>query len=322
MDTISEQFTEGVAAKVRLDLLSYLTIKAYDKYQLDNDSQKIATLNNNFLYPTDYESVNDVVERLRSTAVGQDNFFLDNFVIIEKASDSSNTTGLNLANANTFRKLSPSQKVDLQNDFAKLYGSLSTKNDAMSIVNYIMVKDGLQIGYNSLIEAISPYILSSYLDQITSVELALKEEISYESVFDMSVEELTDEFKDGYLLSNINGPKLVTLETSQNQPLPSEFRWDRVNKKLLDFRNEMDGEVVNRKEYIRIADTNLATNNTKYYTFKFNEIAEDSSFSYDQVESMGSNLQTGIGFMFGERPSYQTVRDYINNNDNRRYNTS
>ena len=316
LDTISEQFTEGVAAKVRLDLLSYLTIKAYDKYQLDNDSQKIATLNNNFLYPTDYESVNDVVERLRSTAVGQDNFFLDNFVIIEKASDSSNTTGLNLANANTFRKLSPSQKVDLQNDFAKLYGSLSTKNDAMSIVNYIMVKDGLQIGYNSLIEAISPYILSSYLDQITSVELALKEEISYESVFDMSVEELTDEFKDGYLLSNINGPKLVTLETSQNQPLPSEFRWDRVNKKLLDFRNEMDGEVVNRKEYIRIADTNLATNNTKYYTFKFNEIAEDSSFSYDQVESMGSNLQTGIGFMFGERPSYQTVRDYINNNDN------
>jgi len=311
MDTNNVSFTEEVRANIRLDLLSYLTIKAYQKNQLDNDSQKVATLNNNFLYPTDYESVTDVVDRLRLTEGGQDNFFLDNFVILERANEIDNSSGLNLANANTFRKLSPSQKVDLQNDFAKLYGSLETKNDVMSILNYIMVKDGLQLKYMSLLEAVSPFILSSYLDQINSVEKALRAgSATFESVFGMSFVELQSEFKDGYLASNINGAKLVTYEISPLASLPKEVKWNRKEKTA----SIAYSSNATAKEFFRIGVSSI-DGITKYHTFKARDLTQSNNKAmvYDEIEPMGSNQQWGGGFMFGDRASYQQVRTYVKN---------
>ena len=312
MDTNNTSFTEEVRADIRIDLLSYLTIKAYQKNQLDNDNQKAATLSNKFLYPTDYESINDVVDKLRLTPEGQDNFFLDNFVINQRASDIDNNTGLNLANANTFRKLNASQKVDLQNDFAKLYGSLQTKNDAISILNYIMVKDGMQLAYNSLLEAVSPFIMSSYLDQINSVEKALRDEISFESVFGMELAELQVEFQQGYLSSNINGAKLVTYEIDPMKQLPKEVTWNRKEKTAsIAYAN-----TASVKEFIRIAVSSIE-GITRFYTFQARDLnqSNNKAIIYDEIEPMGSNQQWAGGFMFGDRSTYKQVRTYVKNNN-------
>ena len=62
MDTKSRQFTEQVQADIRLDLLSYLTIKAYQHIGTENNPQSIASLSNDILYPGDYKSIVDIIE--------------------------------------------------------------------------------------------------------------------------------------------------------------------------------------------------------------------------------------------------------------------
>ena len=219
----SIEFTQETRAKISRDLLSYLTIKAYQQNKLNNDPQSVATLNNNLIYPGGgYESINDVIDRMRTTEAGQNNFFLDNFAISEKATDSKNQTGLNLVNANTFRSLNAGQKVDLQNSFAKLYGSLETKDDALSIINYIMVKDGLQVGYASLLEAVSPFTMDSYLSQIETANKALRtdDDANIKKVFGLNKAELESDFVNNYLQSNINGPLLYTISRNDEGLLP------------------------------------------------------------------------------------------------------
>ena len=307
MNIDSIGFNEDTIQDISLDLLSYITIKAYQKNQQDNDQQKVATLSNNILYPTDYESINSIVERMKTTEVGQNNFFLDNFALSLKANDISNQSGLNILEANTWRNLSPAQKVDLQTDFARLYGSLQTKNDALSILNYVMVKDGLQVKYASLFEAMSPFIMNNYLEQINSAELALRGQASFESVFGLTEEALTEEFKTGYLLSNNSGPKLFTfnrfLETGQ---LPKGLKLEdtklSIDKKNFDPNQE--------PLYVRIGSENITTGVTIYKTYML-ENSEGNSLTYTEVETMGSNQQTAIGFLFGDRPTYAKVREYV-----------
>lgn len=129
---------------------------------------------------------------------------------------------MNLLNANTFRSLNAGQKVDLQNSFAKLYGSLETKNDALSIINYIMVKDGLQLGYASLLEAISPFTMDSYLSQIETANKALRtdDDANIKKVFGLNKNQLETDFVTNYLQSNINGPLLYTIGRSETGSLP------------------------------------------------------------------------------------------------------
>ena len=306
MDTNKSDFNEEVMSKVRLDLLSYLTIKAFQKNGLDNNPQSVATLSNDIIYPTELDSIVDIIERLRTTPEGKDNFFLDNYVITTEASDSP--AGFNQANSNTFRQLNAGQKIQLQNDFAKLYGAIETRNDAMSIVNYEMVKGGLQLGYGSILSVMSPVVLTTYLDQIPSVEKALRDELKYEDVFGASIEDLTQDFVNGYLLSNANNPKLNTYETDDLTSLPQGITFNIKTKEA-----KITGEDQTIK-YFRIGVTSVMAG-TIYRTYRYN--AEKSTIKdaiYDEVDTMGSNQQNGIGFMFGERPTYREVRTYVKDN--------
>jgi len=310
VNTDSIEFTEETRAKISRDLLSYLTIKAYQQNKLNNDPQSVATLNNNLVYPGGgYESINDIVNRLRTTEAGQNNFFLDNFAISEKASDAKNQSGLNLLNANTFRSLNAGQKVDLQNSFAKLYGSLETKNDALSIINYIMVKDGLQLGYASLLEAISPFTMDSYLSQIETANKALRtdDDANIKKVFGLNKNQLETDFVTNYLQSNINGPLLYTIGRSETGSLPKgvsikdnniTIKWDDMGKG-------------SPKDFVRLRFEDIQTGYVSYKTYMSTNKDDSTIKVYEEIETKGSNQQNPIGFMFGERPTYKAVRDAI-----------
>ena len=306
----SIEFTEETKAKISRDLLSYLTIKAYEQNKLNNDPQSVATLNNNLVYPGGgYESINDVVDRMRTTEAGQNNFFLDNFAISVKATDAKNQSGLNLLNANTFRSLNAGQKVDLQNSFAKLYGSLETKDDALSIINYIMVKDGLQVGYASLLEAISPFTMDSYLSQIETANKALRtdDDANIKKVFGLNRTQLESDFVNNYLQSNINGPLLYTINRSEIGALPKGISI-KENKITIKWE-DMYG--TSPKDFVRLKLEDIATGFVTYKTYMSTTQDESTTKVYEEIETKGSNQQSPIGFMFGERPTYKAVRQAI-----------
>ena len=325
LNTDSREFTEETMQDVRVDLLSYLTIKAFDQYGLNNAPGKVATLNNNIVYPNDGPSIIDIVDRLQKyvDSTGDTNVFLNDFIARDNARDLDNNTGMNLINANSFRNITAGQKIDLQNDYAKLYGNLTTKDDAISILNYIMVKDGLQLKYNSLLEAISPFVMSDYLGQINSVERVLRGQSTYESVFNMSKEELIRDFKLGYLSSNINNSKIASITPKFGAQKESPITWKRkdgvltftdssINSKdLADFKRLE----IPQGRFLRVSlETGMeGMLKTETYYSPGRGIGFETEGTYNRIDTMGSNQQTGIGFMFGERPSYEQVRAYVKN---------
>ena len=197
---------EKTLEKIRIDLLSYLTIKAYDQKLLTEDSKYAGSLSNGIIYPQlEGEKITEVVERLRKS--NPNNFFLDSFVVLEGSNDEGNTTGLNLANANTFNNLSDSNKVNLQSSFAKLYGELETRADATKIIHYIMVKDGFSYGYQSLLDALTPFTFETFLSQIDTAEVALRgrsEDALFKQTFGFNYDEMVDDFIKGYLKNTNN----------------------------------------------------------------------------------------------------------------------
>jgi len=299
------QFTEETLAGISRDLLSYITIKAYINKKLgaDGNSQSVATLSNDLIYPGDYQSINEIVDRMRSSEAGQDNFFLDSFAVSVKSDEQSNNTGTNQLNANTFRSLNAAQKIDLQTSFAKLYGSLETKDDALSIINYIMVKDGLQLSSGSLLDAVSPFIMESYLSQIETANQALRSR-STEEVFGLSFTEMKKEFIEGYLLSNKSNALLQTFISSPG--FVSKGIKIRDNKATVAWNDKQ--KIGGSKLYFRVKNETDAGVITSIDTYKRDE---NSQTDYTKIDTIGSNQQNAIGFMFGERPTYNAVREYV-----------
>ena len=314
MDTSNNSFTNEVAEDVRVDLLSYLTIKSYNWHMMNNNSQKVAHLSNQILYPSaGGQSIVNIMEELKAWTDVNDpnNFFVTNFVDVQAADNIDNSSGLNLALSNTFRNISADQKVDLVNDFTKLYSNASTKEYAQAIIDYIMVKDGLKLGYGSLLEAIAPQVLSQYLNQIDTVRKALTGESTFESVFGVDKETISKEFSEGYLESNINGAKLVTYTRAiETGTLPKNVSEKAGN---VEIKVNNASEV---KEYVRIA-TELE-NGVLYKTYKRDglpiEIGKQTVF-YTEIETKGSNQQWAGGFMFDTvefaRPTYKDNRTYV-----------
>ena len=162
---------ERVRLKVAKDILSYVTLQAYQNNNKNNP------LSNGLIYPgQDNEQSNiwNAINKLRQADPG--NFFLFDFVTTYKPTDVGNRSGLYLAQANTWRRLNRMQKYDLQTSFNKLYNDLNTRDYAKTIIDYIMVKDGLQLSPGSLLESMSPYVLEEYLSGIKNTERFLKSE--------------------------------------------------------------------------------------------------------------------------------------------------
>ena len=308
VDSRSSTLQSEDIQNISLDLLSYLNIKGYQYNLLQNGTLNEKTISNELIYPGSNRSIVDVVNNIKTTleSKNETNFFIDNFVTPLSADAVDNYSGLNLAVANTFRNLSALQKIDLQSGFAKLFGSLDTKDDAQTILNYIMVKDGLQVGYQSLLEAIAPFTLNKFLSHINTVEQAVRGDVSFESVFGLSKDELTKEFTEGFLESNINGSKLWTFERSATTGSLRKgvsvadnvvtVNWDAVGLERDAIPN-----------YVRIKDI-LGEIKTYKYDASFQQ---DKRSTYNEIDTYGSNQQTHIGFMFGPRPTYKEVRNFV-----------
>jgi len=202
LDPETYKNSEYARSKVKKDILAFITFGAYQNIDENNP------LSNGVLYPgqdNEQGSVWNAVQQLRISDPG--NFFLFNFVTTYKPNDKGNASGLYLALANTWRRLNRLQKYDLQTSFNKLYNDPDTRGYAKTIIDYIMVKDGLQLATGSLLESMSPYVLGDYLSAINSTEKYLASQAYIDSGANRG-------FVQNYLLSASNA-KLLPAKFSE-----------------------------------------------------------------------------------------------------------
>jgi hypothetical protein len=274
------EIKDKTKVKVARDFLSYLTIKAYMHNALVNNSQSVATLSNGLIYNQEgVENIVTVIDRLRKTEAGQNNYFLNSFIITEKANLQGNKTGLNLASSNTFLRYNDSQKLDIQNGFMTLYADPVTRADAKTLVHYMMVKDGLQYGYKSLVEAVAPIALDNYLSHVDTVQAAMERpnDTIFVSTFGTSLDNLVIDFIQGYLTSSPNAYILKKVKAATYSPT---FKGITVESKV--FTRELANA---NPETIYV----FADNNAKQGTVGNSSIRNlNNSFSLILKKDLGS----------------------------------
>jgi hypothetical protein len=213
--------------KMSKDFLSYLTIKSYMQ-ELGRSNgirkQSLASLTNELIYPQANSdiNINKIISNLKAKyeAEGRTNYFLQAFAYNDPASSPKNNTGLDTVIASTFAKLSEAQKIKVQDGFIDLYGPAETRLDALHILHYIMVKDGLQFAYGTLLDAITPFILDKYLSTINNTHKAFETGVdtkAFETVFGMDYEDLINDFIMNYMESNKNNYLLKTIKSVVNK---------------------------------------------------------------------------------------------------------
>ena len=284
--------------KISLDFMSFLLIRKYQDRLLDSSSKSVGSLSNEFIYEGGQgESVIDVVKKLRKLAP-QDDYFLNNFLQTVEATDPNSKDGLNKVVSNTFARLSDNQKVKIQNGFAALYGDALTRPDAIKLLHYIMIKDGLQFATGSIMEALSPFVLEHFLDKTQDgIEVT---------------EKLKKEFVDGYFRSPKSQEYLTTVlpdsvkEGKQVEPVDGGVAEERYiisaeSGSPLGIRGQEF--IVIGRSLFQQQQTNPGELNTDI----------SGNFVYDRVAQMGSVNQNAIGFMFNtpgfQRPSTVVIRD-------------
>jgi hypothetical protein len=102
----------------------------------------------------------------------------------------------------SFAKLTPNQSRDLANSFAQLYTSTDplAREFARKIIYHVLGKDLGMYKNNSYLSFIPPNILKSYINQINEMhEELLKPTPNYKAVFNMTKEELLEDFTQKYI---------------------------------------------------------------------------------------------------------------------------
>jgi hypothetical protein len=102
----------------------------------------------------------------------------------------------------SFSKLTPNQARDLSNSFAQLYTSTDplAREFARKIIYHVLGKDLGMYKNNSYLSFIPPNILKSYINQINDMhEELLKPTPNYKAVFNMTKEELLEDFTEKYI---------------------------------------------------------------------------------------------------------------------------
>jgi hypothetical protein len=209
LSTNAQVLTGQELQRVSDDLLSYLTIRAY-MHKLEKKGQSVAltSLTNSMLYPQSGTALNihSLVDELRQEF--PNNEFLNEFSFNENARELDNKKGIHVLESNTFGKRSDLDRLRVQTDFMELFSERRT--EATHIVHYMMVKDGLQFGAGTLLDAITPQVLDSFTQSTEEVFELMKNSKKdlqelfptlFENVFGTDFNNLVNEFTVGYLQS-------------------------------------------------------------------------------------------------------------------------
>lgn len=309
--------------KVQQNVLAYVTLKAYMKQLFESEAGAAvgASLSNDFIYPSESGfDINKVVTDLRSKYQGRDNYFLDYFLFNKPSSAADNNSGLNTVVTNSFGKLSDNEKVRIQNGFQTLYGERETRVDAMHILHYAMIKDGLQYDYGSILDAITPFGMEKYLQASENAVKAFKGQKSFEEVFGVSLNDLKIELFDNYGQSTSHSNNLGTLSLRN---ISDDYSYNFMDNSASVVFTKKEGKVemafprffqvkseFGGSSYYKLMAATLKNDNVLSATSEVNITAD--KVTYEKFIPKGSYKQTAIGFMFDSenfsRPSLDKLQ--------------
>ena len=204
------QMTDSKREKVINDILSMLTLKAYE-HQLSLNSPIKPSLSNSMLYEkTEGVGISDVVEKIKARLDGKENTFINFYVYT-----SNKQPGVDLLEANTWATLSDQQLQDIQLSFLELFKDENTRDLAYDVIHYSMIKDGLQNRMGSFLKALPSDMLDGPINAIARVDDFFKGKVesTYEDVFGISQEQLAIEL-DKYFEHISNGTILKKVRSS------------------------------------------------------------------------------------------------------------
>ena len=284
------------------NLLSYFISKAYlHKVNTTSLKQRMNpdSLTNGFLYDVDDQlNIVRTLEVLQEKDPDKKNYFLNNYLFKQKASDAGNTTGINVVKSNTFGRVSEEESLKIQEGFQRIFVDPATHREAMDFVNNQLVKDGLVYQEGTLIESMNPTTLEFILSSAKDVINVFNGIQQSQDVFGASMEDLTKEFLMNYGLSPATDKSMSDFNifkksfTPENKTMILENKTDEdVDAKLFYFEY---GKGIYRLQEDLIDDKVIMTGSR--------ELKRGDSIAYDRVEHEGSYLQNPIGFVFGERP--------------------
>ena len=209
-----KKLSDKTISRIQKDILSYITGKAYVRsLEQSGQSQLLASLDNGIIYDEFAQkdmSINDIVIRLRKYLEGQgkENYFIQKIVFNKSTKNGTNKSGINLAEMNTWTKLSDGQLVDIQNSFLDLYQDVNTRADAIHLLHYLIVKDGLQYAPNTFLGVIPAPLLEQVLSSVGRAHDLFKKKNATDSnfvdVFGVSFNEMAQQLTEGYLTSRAN----------------------------------------------------------------------------------------------------------------------
>ncbi len=322
--------------KIHKDILAYITLKAYMKQVFETEAGAVigASLSNEFIYPGESSfNINKVITDLRAKYQDRDNYFLDYFLYNRPFDSADNKTGMNTIVTNSFGKLSDNEKVRIQNGFQSLYGERETRADAMHILHYIMIKDGLQYDFGSVLDAITPFGLEKYLQASKNAFAAFKGDKSFEDVFGTSFTELSNELASNYGESTSHARNLVTVNTKTlSQSKHSLTQIDKGASIVIERQQSSDAPKLEFPRFMQIKD--FVTGGSTYYRLtqaadvngKESTNIDISATSgrviadkvtYERFVPKGSFKQSAIGFMFDNENFSRPTLDKLQVGENR-----
>ena len=316
-----------ISRRIHKDVLSYLTIKAYMKRLFETEAGALigGSLTNQFLYPNDDSdfNINKVINDLKSRYEQGDNYFLDYYVFNKPA---GNGNSLNMLTTNHFGKLDDNEKVRIQNGFQALYGDINTRVDAMHILHYVMIKDGFNVGADSIMDALTPFGLERYLTSATDVFDVMHGKKSYEEVFGESRKDVMLQMINNYgkSMSVANNLETTFVFLNENKDYIEDFN---IETGTLTFSPKKEGvEPISFPRFMisreRTFDGRYITEYYELQTGSYNGVSVEvggltnpliDGAVYQKFEPLGAYNQTGIGFLFDNdqfsRPTKSKMRN-------------
>lgn len=252
---VRSSLKEGFDKNLTLDLISYLSIKAYKKTLLDkNRMGTLASMTNGLIYDGtaikkkeegEFDDIVDVIAKIRKAV--PNNYLVNNFLNViatsrtdaegNTAVNENNKDGFNKLEANTWAKMSDQMIDKLSNSFMDLYqyngADMNGREMATTLFNYLLVKDGGQFRSNSFIRFMPNFIFADLLQATGVVNDVMKLDVTaseeqYKKTFGVGATDLINEFMMGYTSHVGNAPfvKRVRANTESKR----EYASDKVNE--------------------------------------------------------------------------------------------
>lgn len=310
---VKKNQTADFNKKLRRDLISYLSIKAYMKRLKDTGSfTKLTGLDNALIYDEDaiargedFTDIIDTVKQIRDTM--KDNYFARQFLNIipttitdpntdKPVFNPANRGGINTVEGNTWAKLSTLQQEKLQDSFMEIYThSEEMRKAAWTLFNYLLVKDGGQFKSGSFIRLMPPMMFRELMRATGEAVQLLKgstNDTLYKEVFDADFEEVINEFLDIYATNTNNKfyfplvyPYGKPKQKDKDAPVFKGHNPDGVVK-IVDNGNLVIDMFysIRKEEWTEL--TNVNTNRTEFVYLK-----KRGKFSDDEKQMLKINKQ-------------------------------